>query len=154
MAFQDVRTPAPPAGTKIYENADPATGAQNVAVVGGTPATPRIAVVSTSYDSSHVIKASAGVHYSSTFRVIAAAPTGVYFAQFLVGTATLPSNGAVTMLHGPQELVHTLGTSTVGNIDDEPAGVAFPIGLVVALSTTELTLTLAGAYMLVDVSIL
>lgn len=124
----------------------PATPAGSLAVVAAkvTPA-----ITASALAASKVIKAAAGIHFSTQVQIDATAPSATYYVQ-MINAAALPSNGAVTHLHAPQTVIHVSGVPDVVVFDDTGAPAAFTTGCVAALSTTQFTLTIGGAYLLVD----
>lgn len=131
---------------------DPATGGVLVTLTGAGTTTTRTAVTSAGSGlvASKVLQASAGTHFSTAVTLDASAPSGTYYVQIL-DAASLPSNGNVTHIHNPIPIVHTSGTPDYSyGWNDEPGGMAFAAGCVVALSSTQFTLTVSGAYLMVD----
>lgn len=102
---------------------------------------------SSTLEASSVVKASDGVLYAVSGRIDSTAPSATYFLQFL-NSASLPSDGAVTMLRGARKYVHATGTDTQIDIDmSRYNGVYGSAGLVLCLSSTEFTKTISGAYL-------
>jgi hypothetical protein len=101
--------------------------------------------VSSALEASTVSKASAG----NVFRVFGVidktAATGLYYVLTL-DAASLPSNGAVTHLLPPQVINHTQNTDSEFDSLWINNGKPASTGVVVALSTTMVTLTVAGSY--------
>lgn len=73
-------------------------------------------------------------------RIDQSAPTDTYYIQVL-DAASLPSNGAVTHLVSPTAIVHTQGVHSTFNIDVKEEYLKARYGVVLAVSTTEFTLT-------------
>ena len=101
---------------------------------------------STALETSHVLKATGGTFYEYAARVDSSAPTADYFVQ-VIDASSLPSNGAVTMLCGAVKCKHTSGVDDYPFVDIGDEGVVATNGIVIALSTTEFALTIAGAYL-------
>lgn len=95
-------------------------------------------------EASHVVKASAGVFYGGIYRVDSALANGTYYIQFL-NASSLPADGAVTQLINPIKVAHTSGTDDLYDLDLSLTGITASTGIVVALSTTEFTLTISSA---------
>ena len=105
-------------------------------------------------ESSHLLKASAGIHFSTQVQLDQSAPTAIYYVQMVeASSCAVEDAGAVTFLHTPQAVNHTSGTSDNIVFDDAPQPAGFSPGLCVQLSTTRFTLTTAGAYLAVDSSV-
>ena len=105
--------------------------------------------VSGSLEASSISKASAGNLYWVCGRIDATCPTGTYYFQ-VMNSATLPADGAVTLLLAPTKLQHVTGTDTpiVLGMVGECVPLAYgSSGIVSCLSTTEFTKTIAGAYL-------
>jgi hypothetical protein len=96
--------------------------------------------------SNLLVKATAGVLRSALPRIDSTAESGTYYLQVL-NAASMPSNGAVTHLVAPVKVQHVLGVDDFFPFDLTDAGIAFGTGCVIALSTTEFTLTAAGSYL-------
>lgn len=105
---------------------------------------------SAALEASSISKASAGNLYYAYGVVDATAPTDIYYIQFL-DSATLTADGAVTHLITPIPVVHTTGTDSSFEIGDFDFGVAAANGIVIVLSTTLVTKTIAGSYLFATV---
>lgn len=115
-------------------------GLSNSSVAGSTP------YASSALEASSVVLGTSGNLYSVLGRVDSTLASGTVYLQFLNYTA-LPSNGAVTMLDiAPIKIQHVNGFDTNFSIEF-PAGVYCSTGCVIALSTTEFTLTIGSAYL-------
>lgn len=101
---------------------------------------------SSALEASHVVKANAGNLRSLSVRLDSTAPNGTYYVQ-IINAAALPSNGAVAMLYTPTKKIHTSGVDDVIGIDFTANGIHAITGIVVALSSTEFTLTVGSAYL-------
>lgn len=112
----------------------------------------RTPVASTALVASLVISATPCRMRSVFVLIDPSAPTDVYYPQ-IHNTATLPANTTATSSRvAPGEISHTSGDFGDGyTFDFGPNGIAMTSGAVVALSTTQYTLTIAGgAYMTVQ----
>lgn len=94
---------------------------------------------------SLVLKASAGVFRSLYVQLDPTLATGTYYVQLLTGSTTVPADGSVTHLRPPQTIVHTLGAAEGVNFDEGDSGIAFAVGCVAVVSTTQFTKTLVGS---------
>lgn len=101
---------------------------------------------SAALETSGVVKASAGTLYKVAGRIDSTAPSNTYYLQ-LINAASVPVDGAVTLLTAPIKVVFVTGTDFAFDIDLEVAGIAASTGIVIVLSTTEFTKTLGGAYL-------
>ncbi len=101
---------------------------------------------SAALEASTVTKASAGTIRSITGRIDASAGTATYYLLVL-NHASLPADGAVTLLTAPVKIAHVTGTDSQINLDFLMNGVYATTGITVCLSTTEFTKTIAGAYL-------
>ena len=103
---------------------------------------------STALAASLIIKAAAGVLRSLRVRLDSTAASATYYIQ-LFNSTTLPADttGTASMLVAPMKVQFTTGTDQTLTIDYTDAGIAFATGLVVVLSSTEFTKTIAGAYL-------
>ena len=101
---------------------------------------------SSALEASRVIKASAGNVFKITGRLDSTASADTYYVQ-LLNSATLPADGAVTHLMTPIKIVHD-GLNDFGfDMDFTYAGIHGTSGLVLVVSTTEFTKTIAGSIM-------
>lgn len=100
---------------------------------------------SAALEASTVTKATAGVLRSVVGRVDSTHATATYYWQ-VYNAASLPADGAVTLLRAPVKIVHTNGTDTNFSIDCTDNGIFASTGIVMALSTTEFTKTISGAF--------
>ncbi len=126
-----------------------ANGRLVVNTSGTTGGQGSVAFSATALEKSHVIKAAAGNLFGIVARLDSTAPAGTYYF-LVINAAALPANGAVTQLCGAVKVQHVLGVDDFVDIEFIPqiSGVAASLGIVLALSTTEFTLTLVGtAYM-------
>lgn len=105
---------------------------------------------SAALEASSVTKASAGALRSIAGRIDSTHASGTYYYQVYNATS-LPADGAVTFLIAPLKLVHTNGTDTNFNIDCTMNTVPASTGIVEALSTTEFTKTISGAFLSTNV---
>ena|SRR3990167_1007101 len=96
---------------------------------------------SAALEASSIAKASAGVVYKASGRIDSTADTATYYIQ-LINSATLPVNGAVTMLMAPVKVQHTNGTDSLFDIDLLFAGIYSSAGIVLVASSTEFTKTI------------
>jgi hypothetical protein len=103
---------------------------------------------STALAASLIIKAAAGVLRSLRVRLDSTAASGTFYIQ-LFNTTTLPADttGTGSMLVAPVKVQFTTGTDQTITLDYTDAGIAFSTGLVVVLSSTEFTKTIAGAFL-------
>jgi hypothetical protein len=115
------------------------------AVEAGSTGEPSTTYQSTALEASAVLKASSGTFRSLTVQVDASAPTATYYILLMTGSATVPADGAVTVLRRLR-VDHTYGTTDTATFDEGDAGVAFSTGLTACLSTTRFTKTIGGAY--------
>lgn len=99
---------------------------------------------SAALEASTVTKATPGNLHKALVRIDSSAGTDDYYIQFL-NAAALPADGAVTHLIPPIKVQHTTGTDSVIEIDFGDNCIAFSTGLVMCISTTEFTKTIAGA---------
>lgn len=134
-------------GEAALATASPASG-------GGTTITPSTPASSSALEASHVLKASAGTFRSLTVMLDASAPDGTYYAQLGTASATVPGNGAVTLLRPPMTINHVNGTADFAVFDEGDAGIAFTVGCWACISTTQFTKTAAGNYALFSGSVL
>ncbi len=72
------------------------------------------------------------------------AGSATYYVQ-LIDAASVPADGAVTLLMAPLKIVHTTGTDSAFDIDLLHAGINGATGLVWCISSTEFTKTITGA---------
>lgn len=100
--------------------------------------------LSAALEASRAVKASAGVLRSVTARLDSTAASGTYYLHVL-NAASLPANGAVTHLVAPVKRIHVLGTDDIITWDLTGNGIYASTGIVIALSSTEFTLTVGGA---------
>jgi hypothetical protein len=101
---------------------------------------------SAALEASSVTKANAGVLYKIDGRIDSVATTGSYFIQF-INAASLPADGAVTMLRSPKKLQHTNGTDSTFSFDFNPGGIYANSGITICLSTTDFTKTIGSAWL-------
>jgi hypothetical protein len=94
--------------------------------------------------ASLVIKATAGVIRSVSGRIDSTLASGTYYL-LLMNAASLPANGAVTNLMAPQKYIHVNGTDDRFALDFTANGIFASVGAVLAISTTEFTLTVGTA---------
>lgn len=102
--------------------------------------------VSTALEASTVTKASAGRIYGLFGRIDKTCPSGDYWVQVL-NAASLPADGAVTLLCTPLKKTHVNGVDSFFDLDLTKYGIYASTGIVVCLSTTEFTKTIGGAYL-------
>lgn len=98
-------------------------------------------VNSTALEASHILKAAPGRFYYARVEIDSTATTGTYYVQ-LINSATLPADGAVTLLIAPIKVHHTNGTTSAVDIDRSMYGVYASAGIVVTVSTTQYTKTI------------
>ncbi len=94
---------------------------------------------------TNIAKPGAGTLFSGTGRVDGTATAGTYYLLFIDAAAAV--NGAVTRVAPSQQFVMDGSTSQPFSFESPQGGVAVAAGAVLALSTTEFTLTLAGAFL-------
>lgn len=104
---------------------------------------------SSALQASNVIKGSAGTIRSIAGRIDSTAPTGTYYLQ-LFNNSSLPADGAGTLLTAPMKIQVTNGVDANFSMDFTMNGVHGATGLVLVLSTTEFTKTIAGAYLSIN----
>lgn len=102
--------------------------------------------ISAALEASTVVKASAGALRSSVVRLDSTAGTATYYI-LVMNAASLPANGAVTMLTAPIKRIHTTGTDDYITYDFTDSPLVATTGIVIAVSSTEFTLTVEGAYL-------
>lgn len=103
--------------------------------------------ISAALEASSIAKAAAGNILGTEGRIDSTAPTGTYYIQWM-DSATLPANGAVTMLRAPMKIQHVSGMDDYFSwFTDTINGVPATAGIVVDISTTEFTKTISGAYL-------
>lgn len=100
---------------------------------------------STALEDSTVTKASAGTLRKVEGRVDSTHASATYYWQ-MYNAASLPADGAVTLLCAPKKIVHVTGTDSNFSIDFTDNCIYASTGIVGALSTTEFTKTISGAY--------
>lgn len=102
---------------------------------------------STALETHHAVLAAPGHIRACEIRVDSTAPDDDYYI-LIISATTLPPNGAVTLLDGSVKVSHLSGTDDqVPTLSWTDNGMHCAVGCVIALSTTEFTLTVAGAYM-------
>lgn len=110
--------------------------------------------ISSALEASAVVKSSRARFYGIAGRVDETAPTDDYFV-FVYDAAAVPADGALTagnLLMVPRKINHVSGTDTEFSFSYDGSFKKATNGIVVFLSTTDdLTKTLAGAYMKVNV---
>ncbi len=99
------------------------------------------------------VKSTAGILQGIIGRLDSTAPNGTYYLQILNATS-LPANGSVTHLVAPIKFIHTSGIDQPFSFDYTVLCIAATTGIVLALSTTEFTLTISGAYLSLTVGYL
>jgi hypothetical protein len=102
--------------------------------------------ISAALEASSVTKATAGVMRYFSGRIDSTHATGTYYVQFM-NAASLPADGAVTMLCAPVKVQHVTGTDSPVIVDFTMNGIYASTGIVWCLSTTEFTKTISGAFM-------
>jgi len=102
--------------------------------------------VSAALEASSVTKNAVGNFYRAFGAIDATAATDIYYIQVL-DASSLPADGAVTHLITPIPVNHTTGADSSFDTGLIPQGVAAGTGIVVVLSTTMVTKTIAGAYL-------
>lgn len=102
--------------------------------------------ISAALEASSIVKATPGVIYSSDGRIDSTLATGTYYI-LTMDSATLPSDGAVTMLWAPLKIQHTSGSDSFFSIIYGKNGVFGTAGIVICISTSEFTKTIGGAYL-------
>lgn len=115
---------------------------------------PATAVSSAALEASRVLKASAGTFISLFVEIDESAPTGTYYVQLGTASATVPADGAVTLMRPPITVEHSFGVPDHVTIDEGPGGVTFTVGCWACISTTRFTKTVAGSYALFAGSVL
>lgn len=101
---------------------------------------------SAALEASTVTKASSGNAFLFSGRIDKTAPSGTYYVQAL-NHASVPADGAVTMLHAPASYVHVTGEHTSVEFRYPECGIYANTGIVYCLSSTDFTKTLSGAYL-------
>lgn len=101
---------------------------------------------SAALEASTVTKGSAGNAFLFSGRIDKTAPSATYYVQAL-NHASLPADGAVTMLHAPASYVHVTGEHTSVEFRYPECGIYASTGIVYCLSSTEFTKTISGAYL-------
>ena len=101
---------------------------------------------SAALEASTVTKASAGILRSVAGRVNSTHASGTYYIQ-CINAASLPADGAVTLLRAPLKIIHTLNTDSNFSIDCTDNGIYASTGIVIDISTTEWTKTISGAFL-------
>lgn len=97
--------------------------------------------------ASLVVKSGAGKLKSIKGRIDSTATAADYYIQIL-NAASLPANGTVTHLWPPQKVKgHVTTADDKFDIDFGAEGIFASTGIVIALSTTEFTLTIASAWL-------
>ena len=95
--------------------------------------------------ASFVLKNAKGTLYMCEAKLDASAPGGTYYAM-LLDAASLPANGAVTVLE-EIPIPHSNGTDDLISFPIKN-GIDLPTGAVLVLSSTSgTTLTISGAYL-------
>ncbi|MFA5376074.1 MAG: hypothetical protein WC455_10045, partial [Dehalococcoidia bacterium] len=100
---------------------------------------------SAALEASSVAKASAGVIREFDGRIDSTAPSATYYIQFL-DAASLPADGAVTMLRTPVKVIHTTGADSLVAVDFLANGLTASSGIVWCISSTEFIKTVGGNY--------
>jgi hypothetical protein len=101
---------------------------------------------SAALEPSAVLKNAAGTFRSLTVMLDATAPTGTYYAQLGTASATIPANGAVTLLRPPQTINHINGTADYAIFDEGDSGITFTVGCWACISSTQFAKTVSGSY--------
>ena len=101
---------------------------------------------SAALEASTVTKASAGTLRSVAGRINSTHASGTYYIQ-CINAASLPADGAVTLLRAPLKIIHTLNTDSNFSIDCTDNGLYASTGIVIDISTTEWTKTISGAFL-------
>lgn len=141
-------------GRLFYSKADASTAVSaTYKYRGGATSSPAASTstawakdVSAALEASSIAKASAGVLRLVSGRINSTAASGTYYV-LLMDSATLPADGAVTLLAAPTKIVHVTGTDSPFILDFTEGGIAASSGIVVCLSSTEFTKTIGGAYL-------
>ncbi len=131
----------------LIEGEDPTNrvmGIQNKPLAASTYAW--LTDISAALEASSITKALPGVMRMFSGRIDSTAPSATYYL-LAINSATLPVDGAVTMLMAPVKLVHTTGTDTPILLDFTMNGVYATLGIVFCLSSTEFTKTITAAYL-------
>jgi|15BtaG_2_1085339.scaffolds.fasta_scaffold58748_2 hypothetical protein len=100
--------------------------------------------VPTALEASSVISAAPCKLYEVFGRIDSTAATDDYYLQ-LINAASVPADGAVTLLAAPIKIEHTTGSDTTVDVGFGEHGIAASTGAVWAISTTDFTKTVAGA---------
>lgn len=100
----------------------------------------------TALAASLLVKGGPGVLRSVFGRIDQSAGSADLYIQVL-DAASLPGDGAVTHLIAPIHRKHVNGTDDSFSIDLTDAGVYATTGVVIVLSSTETTKTIAGAFL-------
>lgn len=104
---------------------------------------------SAALEASHIVRDEKGRFGGYLARLDATAPTADYYVQ-VFDSATLPAEGTgvAKMVVGPQKVSHSTGSNDYPFLElAEHERLAVEHGIVIVLSTTEFTKTIAGAYM-------
>jgi hypothetical protein len=105
---------------------------------------------SSALEASRVLSAAPCRFHSASLEIDPSAPTATYYV-LVIDAASLPSNGAVTLLDSVG-VDHVSGVRDYVEPDEgENTGLAASAGVVLALSSTWPNLTIAGLYMRVGV---
>lgn len=99
---------------------------------------------SSALEASTISKASAGRFYGISGYIDATAASGTYYLQVL-NHASVPSDGAVTFLLTPIQIVHNIGSPTYFDIDYRNLGIFASTGITTVMSTTQFTKTITGS---------
>ncbi len=99
---------------------------------------------SAALEAHNVVKNTAGTVYKVFGSIDASAATDVYYI-LLIDSATVPSDGTVTLLAKAIVVNHTNGTPSTFSKDYTPGYVYGTNGLVISCSTTEFTKTASGS---------
>jgi hypothetical protein len=108
--------------------------------------------ISAALEASTASKASAGVCYEAFGRIDSTAATGTYYV-LAINAASLPANGAVTLLRHPIKIQHIGGIDSEFDFKIPEFGFYATTGFVFALSSTEFTLTVGGAYLSMTIGV-
>jgi hypothetical protein len=100
---------------------------------------------SSALEASGVVKAIPGSLEGLTGRIDSTLDGGTYYLQ-IIDSATVPGDGAVTVLMAPLKIIHVGGTDSEFDIDLKGRSIKGTAGLAFALSTSDFgTKTIAGS---------
>ena len=138
----------PALGTAAMAASSPVTLATDDTIMSVLKAAQAVKSVyqSTALEASSVVKGSAGTLFAVRGRVDSTLASGTYYVQIL-NRAALGANGALAggVLLDVIKVIHASGADDEFDFLVGLGGIAASVGVVVALSTTEFTLTVSSA---------